>query len=165
MLEAASLVFQWVFVLNTVKHKFFPVRILKSTFSQNLDRKSLIKSCANSELLLLLRWSFFGTGVIFINIVAVNIINVFFGYKIIFNLAFLSKIFLIVLLIFSKNHFSKHFFFVSGEHLLTFLRIFSAFANTFWPFAVSVFPISTIRISVLLLSNSSTSSKIISVVS
>ena len=124
MLEAANLVFQWVFVLDSVKHKFFPVRILKSTFSQNLDCKSLIKSCANSELLLLLRWSFFGTRVIFINIVAVNIINVFLGYKIVFNLAFLSKIFLIVLLIFSKNHLSKHFFFVSGEHLLTFLRIF-----------------------------------------
>ena len=28
--EAANLVFQWVFVLNSVKHKFFPVRIVKT---------------------------------------------------------------------------------------------------------------------------------------
>ena len=28
--EAASLVFQWIFVLNSVKHKFFPVSIVKT---------------------------------------------------------------------------------------------------------------------------------------
>ena len=29
MSEAANLVFQWIFVLNSVKHKFFPVSIVK----------------------------------------------------------------------------------------------------------------------------------------
>ena len=30
--EAANLVFPWIFVLNSVKHKFFPVSIVKSRF-------------------------------------------------------------------------------------------------------------------------------------
>ena len=29
--EAANLVFQWIFVLNLVKHKFFHVSIVKQT--------------------------------------------------------------------------------------------------------------------------------------
>ena len=37
--EAANLVFQWTFVLNSVKQKFFPVSIIKHSSARRLDLK------------------------------------------------------------------------------------------------------------------------------
>ena len=34
--KAANLAFQWIFVLNSVKHKFFPLGIVKATLSKKL---------------------------------------------------------------------------------------------------------------------------------
>ena len=40
MSEAANLVFQWIFVLNSVKHKFFPACIVKG-FGEKCKHKEL----------------------------------------------------------------------------------------------------------------------------
>ena len=38
MSEAANLVFQWIFVLNSVKHKFFSVSIVKAAIGKHFFR-------------------------------------------------------------------------------------------------------------------------------
>ena len=54
--------------------------------------------------------------------------------------------------------------FVSGEHLFTFLKNFLTFLNKFLPFTLLLVPACTIRLSGLLLTNSSTSFKIVPLV-
>ena len=40
--EVANLVFQWIFVLNSVKHKFFPVSIVKPSLVRLQDTKNKV---------------------------------------------------------------------------------------------------------------------------
>ena len=45
--EAANLVFQWIFVLNSVKHKFFPVSIVNLVDKTDFKRSDKYVALSN----------------------------------------------------------------------------------------------------------------------